>query len=63
MQINVETKNGVTQLAGFVTSQGMKERAGKVAAGVVGRQAGRQRAGGEAEGLASWLVASESSDQ
>jgi hyperosmotically inducible protein len=36
MQINVETKNGVTQLAGFVTSAGMKERAGKVAEGVAG---------------------------
>jgi hyperosmotically inducible protein len=36
MQINVETRNGVTQLAGFVTSAGMKERAGKVAAGVEG---------------------------
>ena len=36
MQINVETKNGVTQLAGFVTSQGMKERAGQVAAAVAG---------------------------
>ena len=36
MQINVETKNGVTQLAGFVTSQGMKERAGQVAAAVSG---------------------------
>jgi hyperosmotically inducible protein len=36
MQINVETKNGVTQLAGFVTSNGMKERAGKVAEGVNG---------------------------
>lgn len=36
MQINVETKNGVTQLAGFVTSNGMKERAGKVAAAVEG---------------------------
>lgn len=36
MQINVETKNGVTQLAGFVTSAGMKDRAGKVAAGVSG---------------------------
>jgi hyperosmotically inducible protein len=36
MQINVETRNGVTQLAGFVTSQGMKERAGKVAATVSG---------------------------
>lgn len=35
-QINVETKNGVTQLAGFVTSSGMKDRAGKVAAGVSG---------------------------
>ena len=36
MQINVETTNGVTQLAGFVTSAGMKERAGKVAAAVEG---------------------------
>lgn len=36
MQINVETKNGVTQLAGFVTSEGMKDRAGKIAAGVDG---------------------------
>ncbi|MGI9245778.1 MAG: BON domain-containing protein, partial [Steroidobacteraceae bacterium] len=35
-QINVETKNGVTQLAGFVTSQGMKDRAGKAAARVSG---------------------------
>ena len=36
MQINVETKNGVSQLAGFVTSQGMKDRAGQVAAAVSG---------------------------
>jgi hyperosmotically inducible protein len=36
MQINVETKNGVTQLAGFVTSAAMKERAGQVAAAVNG---------------------------
>ncbi len=36
MQINVETRDGVTQLAGFVTSEGMKQRAGKVAAGVSG---------------------------
>ena len=36
MQINVETKNGVTQLAGFVTSERMKERAAKVAADVEG---------------------------
>ncbi|HET9693628.1 MAG TPA: BON domain-containing protein [Steroidobacteraceae bacterium] len=36
MQINVETKNGVTQLAGFVPSQAMKERAGQVAAAVSG---------------------------
>ena len=36
LQINVETKNGVTQLAGFVTSAGMKERAGKIAADVAG---------------------------
>jgi hyperosmotically inducible periplasmic protein len=36
LQINVETKNGVTQLAGFVTSAAMKERAGQVAAAVSG---------------------------
>jgi hyperosmotically inducible protein len=36
LQINVETKNGVTQLAGFVTSNGMKERAGQIAAGISG---------------------------
>jgi hyperosmotically inducible protein len=36
MQINVETRNGVTQLAGFVPSQAMKERAGKVAADTKG---------------------------
>lgn len=36
MQINVETRSGVTQLAGFVTDEAMRERAGKVAAGVSG---------------------------
>ena len=36
MQINVETTNGITQLAGFVTSEGMKERAAKVASKVDG---------------------------
>lgn len=36
MSINVETKNGVTQLAGFVDTAAMKEKAGKVAAGVSG---------------------------
>jgi hyperosmotically inducible periplasmic protein len=36
MQINVETRNAVTQLAGFVTSEAMKKRAGEVAAGVEG---------------------------
>ena len=36
LQINVETRNGVAQLAGFVTSAGMRDRAGKVAAGVDG---------------------------
>jgi len=36
MQINVETHGGVTQLAGFVTSEKMKEKAGKVAADVSG---------------------------
>lgn len=36
LQINVETHGGVTQLAGFVASAAMKERAGKIAAGVSG---------------------------
>jgi hyperosmotically inducible periplasmic protein len=36
MQINVETRSGVTQLAGFVTSAAMKDRAGEVAAKVSG---------------------------
>jgi len=36
LQINVETHDGVTQLAGFVTSEKMKERAGKVAGDVEG---------------------------
>jgi hyperosmotically inducible protein len=36
MQINVETHGGVTQLAGFVTSEKMKEKAGKVAGDVSG---------------------------
>ena len=35
-EFKIETKNGVTQLAGFVTSQGMKERAGQVASAVTG---------------------------
>lgn len=35
-QINVETRNGVTQLAGFVTNEAMRERAGQVAANVSG---------------------------
>ena len=35
-QINVETKNGVTQLAGFVTSARMRDKAGSVAAEVSG---------------------------
>ena len=35
-QINVESKGGVVQLAGFVTGEGMKERAGQVAAAVSG---------------------------
>jgi hyperosmotically inducible protein len=37
-QINVETRNGVTQLAGFVTDEAMRERAGVVAARVSGLQ-------------------------
>jgi hyperosmotically inducible periplasmic protein len=36
LQINVETRDGVTQLAGFVTSSAMKSRAEQVAAGVPG---------------------------
>jgi hyperosmotically inducible periplasmic protein len=36
LQINVETRDGVAQLAGFVTSAAMKERAGEVAARVPG---------------------------
>jgi hyperosmotically inducible protein len=35
-QINVETEGGIVQLSGFVTGEGMKERAGKVAAGISG---------------------------
>lgn len=35
-QINVETNDGVVQLSGFVTSQGMAERAGAAAAKVEG---------------------------
>lgn len=38
LQINVETRDGVTQLAGFVASEAMKEKAGRVAAGVDGVQ-------------------------
>ena len=36
MEINVETRNGVTQLAGFVDSAAMKQRDGQVAGGVAG---------------------------
>ena len=36
LQINVETHDGVTQLAGFVASDAMKEKAGRVTAGVDG---------------------------
>lgn len=36
LQINVETRDGVTQLAGFVTSAAMKDRAGEVASRVAG---------------------------
>jgi hyperosmotically inducible periplasmic protein len=35
-QINVETKGGIVQLSGFVSSAAMKEKAGTVAAGVSG---------------------------
>jgi hyperosmotically inducible protein len=36
LQINVETRDGVTQLAGFVPSAAMKARAEQVAAGIAG---------------------------
>ena len=36
LQINVETRAGVTQLAGFVDSAEMKARAGRIAADVAG---------------------------
>ena len=36
LHIGVETHDGVTQLAGFVASAAMKEKAGQVAAGIVG---------------------------
>lgn len=35
-QINVETKGGIVQLAGFVTSDGMRARAEKIAVGIHG---------------------------
>lgn len=35
-QINVETEAGIVQLSGFVTGEGMKERAARVAADVSG---------------------------
>ena len=35
-QINVETKGGTVQLAGFVASEGMRKRAIEVARGVSG---------------------------
>jgi hyperosmotically inducible periplasmic protein len=36
LQINVETHDGVTQLAGFVASAAMKDKAGQIAAGIDG---------------------------
>jgi hyperosmotically inducible periplasmic protein len=36
LQINVETHDGVVQLAGFVASAAMKDKAGRIAAGVDG---------------------------
>jgi osmotically-inducible protein OsmY len=36
LQINVETHDGVTQLAGFVATAAMKDKAGQIAAGVNG---------------------------
>lgn len=35
-QINVETEGGIVQLSGFVSGEGMRERAGKVAGDVSG---------------------------
>ena len=36
LHINVETHDGVTQLAGFVASAAMKEKAGRITAGIDG---------------------------
>jgi hyperosmotically inducible protein len=36
LHINVETRQGVTQLAGFVATAAMKEKAGRIAAGIDG---------------------------
>ena len=36
LQINVETRGGVTQLAGYVPTPAMKEKAGRIAAGIAG---------------------------
>lgn len=36
LQINVETRAGVTQLAGYVPTAAMKEKAGRIAAGIDG---------------------------
>lgn len=36
LQINVETRDGVTQLAGYVASEAMKDKAGRIAAGIDG---------------------------
>ena len=36
LQINVETHDGAVQLAGFVASAAMKDKAGRIAAGVAG---------------------------
>jgi hyperosmotically inducible protein len=36
LQINVETRGGVTQLAGYVPTAAMKEKAGRIAAGIEG---------------------------
>ncbi len=36
LQINVETRAGVTQLAGYVASEAMKAKAGQIAAGIDG---------------------------
>ena len=48
LQINVETRDGVVQLAGFVASAAMKDKAGRDRGGCRRREKRRQRARGQA---------------